>query len=58
MLRTSRKNYEFDEIQNELNELEYKIDINDQYHFSLYTNNGFQLIDMFGQLGTGVQIKE
>ena len=52
MLRTPR-NYEFDEIESKLNELEYKIDVNDQLTFQLYTNNGFQLIDMFSQLGTG-----
>jgi len=48
MLRTPR-NYEFDEIQNELSQIEYKIDVNDQLSFQLYTNNGFQLIDMFGE---------
>lgn len=46
MLRTP-KNYNFDKIENELNNIEYKIDINDQLTFQLYTNNGFQLIDMF-----------
>ena len=46
MLRTP-KDYNFDEIENELNNIEYKIDINDQLTFQLYTNNGFQLIDMF-----------
>ena len=46
MLRTP-KNYEFDKIETELNNIEYKIDINDQLTFQLYTNNGFQLIDMF-----------
>ena len=46
-LRTPR-NDEFDEIDSELlHELEYKIDVNDQLSFQLYTNNGFQLIDMF-----------
>ena len=56
MLRTPR-NYEFDELESKLNELEYKIDVNDQLTFQLYTNNGFQLIDMFGQTGAngGVQ---
>ena len=55
MLRTPR-NYEFDEIQNELSQIEYKIDVNDQMSFQLYTNNGFQLIDMFGEnSGSGVQ---
>ena len=51
MLRTPR-NYEFDEIQNELSQIEYKIDVNDQMSFQLYTNNGFQLIDMFNQNGS------
>ena len=46
MLRTP-KDYNFDKIENELNNIEYKIDINDQLTFQLYTNNGFQLIDMF-----------
>ena len=55
MLRTPR-NYEFDEIQNELSQIEYKIDVNDQMSFQLYTNNGFQLIDMFGESsGSGIQ---
>lgn len=55
MLRTPR-NYEFDQIESELSQLEYKIDINDQMTFQLYTNNGFQLIDMFGESsGSGVQ---
>ena len=55
MLRTPR-NYEFDEIQNELSQIEYKIDVNDQMSFQLYTNNGFQLIDMFGEnSSSGVQ---
>ena len=55
MLRTPR-NYQFDEIQNELSQIEYKIDVNDQMSFQLYTNNGFQLIDMFGEnSGAGVQ---
>ncbi|RPG78783.1 MAG: hypothetical protein CBC95_006560, partial [Crocinitomicaceae bacterium TMED135] len=48
MLRTPR-NYEFDQIESNLSKLEYKIDINDQMSFQLYTNNGFQLIDMFGE---------
>ena len=52
MLRTPR-NYEFDEIESKLNELEYKIDVNDQLTFQLYTNNGFQLIDMFSQSQSG-----
>jgi polysaccharide export outer membrane protein len=46
MLRTPR-HYEFDKIEAELNNIEYKIDINDRLSFQLYTNNGFQLIDRF-----------
>ena len=52
MLRTP-KNYEFDKIENELSELEYQIDVNDQLTFQLYTNNGFQLIDMFSATASG-----
>jgi len=52
MLRTP-KNYEFDKIENELSELEYQIDVNDQLTFQLYTNNGFQLIDMFSATANG-----
>ena len=52
MLRTP-KDYEFDKIEAELNNIEYKIDINDQLTFQLYTNNGFQLIDMFSANGSG-----
>ena len=52
MLRTP-KDYEFDKIETELNNIEYKIDINDQLTFQLYTNNGFQLIDMFSANGSG-----
>jgi polysaccharide export outer membrane protein len=55
MLRTP-KNYEYDKIENELSELEYQIDVNDQLTFQLYTNNGFQLIDMFSSNGSnGIQ---
>ena len=50
MLRTP-KDYEFDKIETELNNIEYKIDINDKLTFQLYTNNGFQLIDMFSNTG-------
>ena len=50
MLRTP-KDYEFDKIEAELNNIEYKIDINDKLTFQLYTNNGFQLIDMFSNTG-------
>lgn len=52
MLRTP-KDYNFDEIENELNNIEYKIDINDQLTFQLFTNNGFQLIDMFSSDNNG-----
>ena len=52
MLRTP-KDYNFDKIENELNTTEYKIDINDQLTFQLYTNNGFQLIDMFSADNNG-----
>ena len=46
MLRTPR-DFEYNKIEAELNNIEYKIDINDQLTFQLYTNNGFQLIDRF-----------
>ena len=52
MLRTP-KDYEFDKIETELNNIEYKIDINDKLTFQLYTNNGFLLIDMFSNSGDG-----
>ena len=51
MLRTP-KDYDFDQYL-ELNNIEYKIDLNDQLTFQLYTNNGFQLIDMFSETGGG-----
>ena len=54
MLRTPR-DYEFDEFDEKLSQIEYKIDINDQLSFQLYTNNGFQLIDMFGENGNNQQ---
>ena len=54
MLRTP-KNYEFDKIEEKLNVIEYKIDINDQITFQLFTNNGFQLIDMFSDNGPNQQ---
>ena len=59
MLRTPR-DYEFDKIEDEIINIEYKIDINDQLTFRLYTNNGFGLIDMFtpsrvGGVGGGIQ---
>ena len=46
MLRTPR-DFEYNKIEAELNNIEYKIDINDQLTFQLYTNNGFQLIDRY-----------
>ena len=54
MLRTPNK-YKFDEIEEKLNIVEYKIDINDQITFQLFTNNGFMLIDMFSQNGANQQ---
>ena len=51
MLRTT-KDYQFDTITNLMNDIEYKIAMNDQLIFQLYTNNGFQLIDMFNESGT------
>jgi polysaccharide export outer membrane protein len=48
MLRTPR-DFEYNKIEAELNNIEYKIDINDQLTFQLYTNNGFQLIDRFSE---------
>lgn len=50
MLRTPR-DFEYNKIEAELNNIEYKIDINDQLTFQLYTNNGFQLIDRFSSNG-------
>ena len=51
MLRTP-KDYQFDTITNLMNDVEYKIAMNDQLIFQLYTNNGFQLIDMFNENNT------
>ena len=51
MLRTP-KDYQFDTITNLMNDIEYKIAMNDQLIFQLYTNNGFQLIDMFNENGS------
>ncbi|MDA9715157.1 polysaccharide biosynthesis/export family protein [Bacteroidota bacterium] len=51
MLRTP-KNYQFDTLTNLMNDVEYKIAMNDQLIFQLYTNNGFQLIDMFNVSGS------
>ena len=48
MLKTP-KNYQFDILDANSNEEEYQIAINDIVTFQLYTNNGFQLIDMFNQ---------
>lgn len=48
MLRTP-KGFEYDNIEEELNEVEYKININDQLSFQLYTRNGTQLVDMYTQ---------
>ena len=53
MLRTPR-DFEYNKIEAELNNIEYKIDINDQLTFQLYTNNGFQLIDRFSSNGNVV----
>ena len=52
MLRTPKK-YDFDTMNLELNNLEYKIDINDQLTFQLYTNNGSQLINLYSEIGSG-----
>ena len=52
MLRTP-KDYQFDTITNLMNDVEYKIAINDQLVFQLYTNNGFKLIDMFNEDNNG-----
>ena len=35
-----------------MSDIEYKIAMNDQLIFQLYTNNGFQLIDMCNENGT------
>ena len=51
MVRTP-KDYQFDTITNLMNDIEYKIAMNDQLIFQLYTNNGFQLIDMFNESST------
>jgi polysaccharide biosynthesis/export protein len=48
MLKTP-KNYVFNELDPNNNKTEYEIAINDVIVFQLYTNNGFQLIDMFNQ---------
>ena len=53
MLRTPR-DFEYNKIEAELNNIEYKIDINDQLTFQLYTNNGFQLIDRFSSNGSNL----
>ena len=51
MLKTPR-DYVFDELDPNANKEEYHIAINDVIIFQLYTNKGFQLIDMFNQTGT------
>ena len=51
MLKTPR-DYVFDELDPNANKEEYHIAINDVIIFQLYTNKGFQLIDMFNQNGT------
>ena len=43
------KGFVYDNIETELNEIEYKINVNDQLTFQLYTGNGSQLIDMYTQ---------
>ena len=43
------KGFVYDNIEAELNEIEYKINVNDQLTFQLYTRNGSQLIDMYTQ---------
>ena len=43
------KGFVYDNIETELNEIEYKINMNDQLTFQLYTRNGSQLIDMYTQ---------
>ena len=43
------KGFVYDNIETELNEIEYKINVNDQLTFQLYTRNGSQLIDMYTQ---------
>ena len=46
------KDYQFDTISNLMKNVEYKIAVNDQLNFQLYTNNGFQLIDRFNESGS------
>ena len=48
MLKAPR-GFAYDNIETELNEIEYKINVNDQLTFQLYTGNGSQLIDMYTQ---------
>ena len=48
MLKAPR-GFAFDNIETELNEIEYKINVNDQLTFQLYTRNGSQLVDMYTQ---------
>ena len=49
MLRTPR-NYEFDKLESKLNELEYKIDVNDQLTFQLLS-----FLPMSHEIHLGVQ---
>ena len=51
MLKTPR-DYVFDELDPNANKEEYRIALNDVIIFQLYTNKGFELIDMFNQNGT------
>ena len=48
MLKAPR-GFAYDNIETELNEIEYKINVNDQLTFQLYTRNGSQLVDMYTQ---------
>jgi polysaccharide export outer membrane protein len=43
------KGFVYNNIETELNQNEYKININDQLTFQLYTRNGSQLVDMYTQ---------
>ena len=54
MLKT-KNNYVFDEIDYAVNP-EYKISTNDVIDFRLYTNDGFQVIDMFSSGKSSTQM--
>ncbi len=54
MLKTP-KDYVFNELDPNKNKEEYQIAINDVIVFQLYTNKGFDLIDMFNQTGNNNQ---